>query len=97
MIGQQMSLPYLLPLALELLHVGPFTAGDFYEGDLLENVLRIEAPFWREHQYLYRVAAEIAERTFSLFSTLDVIEHQTRQESFTKAYGVFQQAQPTVP
>ena len=97
MIGQQMSLPYLLPLALELLHVDPFTAGDFYEGDLLENVLRIEAPFWREHQELYRVATEIAERAFSLFSTLDVIEHQTRQESFTKVYGIFQQAQPTVP
>lgn len=87
MIGQQLSLPFLLPLALELLHVDPLTAGDLYEGDLLETVLRIEAPFWRENRELYRVTAEIAERAFSLFST---------QESFIKAYGIFQQAQPAV-
>ena len=38
MIGQQIGLPYLIPLALEMLRGDPFTAGDLYEGDLLAAV-----------------------------------------------------------
>ncbi|MGZ9188233.1 MAG: contact-dependent growth inhibition system immunity protein [Candidatus Binatia bacterium] len=34
----------------------PFTAGDYYEGDLLAAVLRAQAAFWREHQIQRRVA-----------------------------------------
>ena len=45
MIGQQIGLPYLMPLALELLRTDPFTAGDFYEGDLLAIMLRVDAMF----------------------------------------------------
>jgi hypothetical protein len=54
MIGQQIGLPYLVPIALESLRSNPFTAGDCYEGDLLVAVLRAEAAFWREHPYKER-------------------------------------------
>jgi CDI immunity proteins len=40
-ISQQMSLPYLLPIALERLSKDPFVAGDFYPGDLMASVLRV--------------------------------------------------------
>src|SRR5882757_1092873 len=46
MIGQQIGLPYLIPLALEMLRGNPFTAGDLYEGDLLAAVLRADSRFW---------------------------------------------------
>lgn len=35
LIGQQIGLRYLVPMALDLLRRDPFAAGDFYPGDLL--------------------------------------------------------------
>lgn len=49
MIGQSINLEYLLPVALEVLQKDPLASGDFYEGDLLENVLRVDAAWWSEH------------------------------------------------
>lgn len=46
MIGQQLSLDYLIPLALDTLKVDLFAEGDYFEGDLLKNVLAIETGFW---------------------------------------------------
>ena len=50
MIGQQMSLPYLIPLAIETLSINLFAEGDLFEGDLLKNVLGIETEFWNAHK-----------------------------------------------
>jgi hypothetical protein len=49
MIGQQIGLFFLVPLALEKLVRKPLGAGDFYPGDLLGAVLRIDAGFWHCH------------------------------------------------
>lgn len=46
MIGQQFSLDYLIPLAFEILTIDLFAEGDFFEGDLLKNVLSIRTEFW---------------------------------------------------
>src|SRR3954465_15505893 len=46
MIGQQISLDYLIPSALEVLTIDLFAEGDFFEGDLLKNVLAIKTDFW---------------------------------------------------
>lgn len=50
MIGQQISLTYLIPLALDLLTKNLFTAGDLFEGDLLKTVLKIDTSFWNENK-----------------------------------------------
>ncbi|WP_326794010.1 contact-dependent growth inhibition system immunity protein (plasmid) [Streptomyces sp. NBC_00841] len=39
LIGQDIGLPYLLPLAVEVLRENPMAEGDMYEGDLLSAVL----------------------------------------------------------
>jgi hypothetical protein len=59
MIGQKISLEYLLPLALEELGKDPFARGDFYRGDLLENVLKVPDEFWKRHPHLYWNLTEI--------------------------------------
>jgi hypothetical protein len=46
MIGQQLCLEYLVPLALEMLSKDLFAEGDYYEGDLLKNVLEVKEQFW---------------------------------------------------
>ncbi|MEP6613350.1 MAG: contact-dependent growth inhibition system immunity protein [Mucilaginibacter sp.] len=48
-IGQQMGLPYLVPLAIEVLKENLFAEGDFYEGDLLKAVLTIDGKFWKDN------------------------------------------------
>ena len=46
MLGQQIALDYLIPLALEVLTINLFAEGDFFEGDLLKTVLAIKTDFW---------------------------------------------------
>ncbi len=50
MIGQQISLDYLIPLALETLTKDLFAEGEFFEGDLLKNVLGINNSFWNSNK-----------------------------------------------
>ena len=58
MIGQGFALPWLVPLALEVLEPEPLAEGDFYPGDLLVNVLRVPPAFWVEERALFtRVSA----------------------------------------
>lgn len=59
MIGQNMGLDYLVPLAIEYLQRDPLAAGDFYEGDLLGSVLTLEPDFWRCRPDLRQAVEEI--------------------------------------
>jgi hypothetical protein len=95
MIGQQIGLPYLIPLALELLGADPFAAGDYYTGDLLAAVLRAEAKCWRAHAELRREAAEIAERAFTLLPSLDECDRPITQDALTEAHYAFRRSHTT--
>jgi hypothetical protein len=46
MIGQQIALPVLLPLAVTVLVADPLAEGDFYPGDLLSAVVRLPQAAW---------------------------------------------------
>ena len=50
MIGQQIGLGFLIPLALDEIEQNPLAEGDFYPGDLLVSVLRVDLSFWRGHR-----------------------------------------------
>jgi len=93
MIGQQIGLPYLIPLALELLRKDPFTAGDFYQGDLLAAVLRADSSFWVASPALRAEAGRIAQQALSLLPSLDETDRKTAQDSLTDAYDIFQKAE----
>lgn len=54
LIGQDVGLPYLLPLALEVLRDNPMAEGDMYEGDLLAAVLTRSPAVWAESSGLGR-------------------------------------------
>ncbi len=59
MIGQNFSLDYLVPLAIEHLQHDPFAAGDFYEGDLLASVLKVKSSFWHKRPDLRHAVEDI--------------------------------------
>jgi hypothetical protein len=88
MLGQQISLPILMPMALDLLETNPFTGGDMSPGSLLCNALRVEPQFWRAHSDLwYRLNAIV----------VDVDLHELREfieRELIPAAGRFQEDQP---
>lgn len=50
LLGQREGVPFLVPLAIELLERDPLTEGDFHPGDLLSTVLRrVPAEYWAAH------------------------------------------------
>ncbi|WP_098743532.1 contact-dependent growth inhibition system immunity protein [Paenibacillus sp. EZ-K15] len=59
LIGQQMSLDLLLPLALEKLMENPLRSGDLYIGDLFCSVLKIGQEYWEEHRELKNELDEV--------------------------------------
>jgi len=70
LIGQNIGLDYIAPFALEILFENPFAQGDFYDGDLLINILRINKDFWIEHiDLLYKLfeIIKIVEENFNLY------------------------------
>jgi hypothetical protein len=46
MLGQEIAVPILLPLALDVLVENPLAAGDFYPGDLLGYVVKLPTSAW---------------------------------------------------
>jgi hypothetical protein len=52
MIGHEIGLTFLVPLALEVLERDPLIEATFIPGDLLSSVLRVPHDFWRRHPKL---------------------------------------------
>lgn len=67
MIGQGIGLPYLVPIALEVLEADPFAEGDYYPGDLLKMVTSVPMAFWSEHPSYRRRAAHVVRRALQGF------------------------------
>ena len=53
LIGQKIGLPFLIPMALEILLDDPMRAGTFH-GDLLFHVLKVDMSFWNKNPELYK-------------------------------------------
>ena len=49
LIGQNISLEILIPMAIDLLEKEILAEGDYYKGDLLSNVLKCEMKYWKEN------------------------------------------------
>ena len=79
LIGQKISLPYLIPIALEQLEVDPLVAGDYYAGDLLAMVLLVDDAFWINRQDLFQRIRLVVRRLKETFSSLDSTEQQIVQ------------------
>ena len=54
MIGQQIGLKYVVPLAIETLTKDIFSEGDLYPGDLLKTLLHIDTSFWALHKEYWK-------------------------------------------
>ncbi len=84
MIGQEIGLPFLVPIALEHLEKNPLVEGDFYPGDLLVNVLRIPASFWKEHPDLRPSINHIIKRVLQMLPDLDESDRAIVKEALER-------------
>jgi hypothetical protein len=66
LIGQSISTPILVPLALSRLEEDPLVEGDFYPGDLLANLIGLDESFWRLHPEEHRRTREVSESALEL-------------------------------
>jgi hypothetical protein len=63
MIGQEIGLYFLIPLAIETLTRNIFAEGDMYEGELLKNVLDLDTKFWDDNKnYWQQLNEKIKDR-----------------------------------
>jgi len=72
MIGQQIGLRWLMPLALEVLERDPLAEGDFFPGDLLSSVLGPPVEFWAEEPGLRSRLSAVLERLDEVPDVLSV-------------------------
>lgn len=61
MIGQEIGLYYLIPLAFETLKDNLFAEGDYYEGDLLKSLLDVDTKFWDNNKDYWQQLNELIE------------------------------------
>lgn len=92
MIGQQIGLKYLIPLAIERLRVDPLAEGDFFRGDLLQNVLRADSRFLVDHPEYRRTIAEIASCAFSALQNFEGSERESTGKVLRDAQDIFERA-----
>ena len=62
LIGQEIGLKYLVPIALRKLAFDPFADGDLYAGDLLKVVVEVSPAFWVVEPTLRRALDDVISR-----------------------------------
>ncbi|WP_145046487.1 contact-dependent growth inhibition system immunity protein [Paenibacillus xylanexedens] len=73
LIGQQINLDLILPLAIEKLIQNPLESGDMHIGDLFCSVLKVEKEYWNEHKELKNELDEVI-RTYE--EAKNIVEEQ---------------------
>jgi hypothetical protein len=110
MIGQQVALNRLLPLALNRLQPDPLVEGDYYSEDLLASVLRVDGAFWERSpdldvsvRQLTRDFYERSKPEPGLRELIDTFirDHSARRQTFRndpeRAIALIEQQQGDLP
>ncbi len=92
MIGQQVGLSYLIPIALDHLLADPLIEGKSFPGDLLVAVLKADARFWMTVPQSQETAARIVHRALSLLPNLEESEQRIAEKELNEAQDIFQRA-----
>jgi hypothetical protein len=73
MIGQNIGLEFLIPLALDVLKDNILAEGDFYEGDLLKSVLTSDKKYWENASENWRTMKELFESNEQTLKDFDTV------------------------
>jgi hypothetical protein len=81
-IGQNQSLPILMPMAIEVLKDNILAEGDFYPGDLLQNVLTVKSFFWIEYPHLLQSLTDVFEENRKILESTEEISAKEKSRIF---------------
>ena len=70
LVEQETALDIILPKVFEILQFDIKADGGFYEGDLLNAVLQINADFWEQHKDLYNTACMLIKNNMEELSKM---------------------------
>lgn len=84
MIGQNIGLKYLIPIAIEKLKQNILTEGDYYEGDLLTSVLSSDEIYWKQNRVEWKIICELFENNKRILEKFD-----TTVEIITEWFDLF--------
>ena len=91
MIGQNISLKYLIPLAIEVLEKDILAEGDLYEGDLLNAVLSSEVAYWKTEKQHWETILLLFEKNRELLDSFNVSNELRKEmrlfDEFTKIHN----------
>tara|TARA_R110002051_G_scaffold171654_1_gene242086 strand:+ start:59 stop:487 length:429 start_codon:yes stop_codon:yes gene_type:complete len=59
MIGQNFSLDYLIPIAIEKLEENILFEGNLFEGDLLKMILTSDKEYWKKENSNWKIICEL--------------------------------------
>lgn len=90
-IGQELSLDYLMPLAIEQLEANPLAEGHYWQGDLLTAVLRQRAEFWHEHPHLIPIIDKIVARAEALIEEMSGIDRENIEDIILGSKATYEQ------
>lgn len=91
MIGQEIGLLFLVPLALEKLEEDPLVEGNLFPGDLLIAILAISETFWTVHFDMRDVLRQILVKTKELVASLEETDARFIREKLAEAPASLQQ------
>lgn len=77
LIGQNIGLTWLAPLAMAKLEENPFLCGDFYPGDLLKSVLSADLEFYQKLPVMAERARQLHALAKSRLDALDDLGRAT--------------------
>ncbi|MGY4539943.1 hypothetical protein ACVW0P_004384 [Mucilaginibacter sp. UYNi724] len=66
MVGQQIGLDYLVPLSFDYLNSDILAEGDYYPGDLLTAMLKVDSAFWDKNRKLFNELAGLVKINYDL-------------------------------
>ena len=89
LIGQDIGLGFLVPLALSSLERDPLLEAEHYKGDLLVAVLRASPAFFQSERVLRTRVEKLLDHLPMLIDELDSTDFDTTSEALDEAVGVF--------
>jgi CDI immunity proteins len=69
MIGQDIGTEYLMPKALNVLEANPLADGDFYAGDLLHSLMKLQGEYWKERPGNLDRARKVVSNALEIFNS----------------------------
>ena len=86
MIGQNIGLEYLIPIAISILEKDFLAEGDFYKGDLLKAVLSSEETYWKKNKELWQKTVGIYEQQEDTIGQIDYSDIEEKIKAAFKHY-----------